>query len=53
MKTIVVAYGGSEEASRRALERAAELAGALGSELVVASIAPLDQQVIPNPIIPT
>lgn len=53
MKTIVVAYGGSEEASGRALERAADLAEAFGAELVVASIAPLDQQVIPNPIVPT
>lgn len=40
MKTIVVAYDDSPE-SKRALERAAELAGAFESRIVVTSVAPV------------
>ena len=40
MKTIVVAYDGSEAATR-ALDRTADLATAFGSTVVVASISPL------------
>jgi len=40
MDTIVVGFDDGEPA-RRALERAAEIAGALGAKLVVTSVAPL------------
>jgi nucleotide-binding universal stress UspA family protein len=40
MKTIVLAYNDTE-ASKRALERAAELAGFYGANLVVTSIVPV------------
>ena len=40
MKTIVVGYDDSEPA-QRALQRAAEFAGALGGKLVVTSVAPV------------
>jgi nucleotide-binding universal stress UspA family protein len=40
MKTILIGYDESDE-SKRALERAVELAGALGSTLIVTSVAPV------------
>jgi nucleotide-binding universal stress UspA family protein len=40
MKTIVVGFDDTEP-SRRALERAAEIAGAFGSKIIVTSVAPL------------
>jgi nucleotide-binding universal stress UspA family protein len=40
MKKIVVGYDGTEP-SQRALERTAELAKAFGSEVIVASVAPI------------
>jgi nucleotide-binding universal stress UspA family protein len=40
MKTIVIAYDGSDP-SQRALERAAELAAAFQSQLIVTSVAPV------------
>jgi nucleotide-binding universal stress UspA family protein len=44
MKTIVVGYDDTEPA-QRALQRAAELAGALGGKLVVTSVAPVNMPI--------
>lgn len=51
MKTIVIGYDGSES-SRRALDRAAELAKALDAALVVASVTVPETRMIPNPVVP-
>ncbi len=51
MKTIVIGYDGSES-SQRALDRAAELAKALDSALVVASVTVPEARMIPNPVVP-